>query len=153
MMAESVESRKFERKPLFDVPLPMRRRVDNGATASEDTNNSNNSDQPAGILPSTMKFSLLSRKGNRQQTRSIDLPADSTFAVAMKSQQQAETEEKQRIKNLVLNYDLSSTENETEGIEPKQPQNPYNAPRIDKAGNSARMQRGRKLQLSDMDWT
>jgi hypothetical protein len=150
----------------------------------------------------------------------------------MKTQQQAETEEKQRIKSLVLNYDLTSendtdgkyynfslppiernhnkqhlyrsnigqereqkvlqsarsstdtntlarhlrslrqssmsnsiskkpspskTENSTfaynnqQGIE-KQPQNPYSAPRVDKAGTSARMQRGRKLQLSDMDW-
>jgi hypothetical protein len=157
----------------------------------------------------------------------------------MKTQQQAETDEKQRIKSLVLNYDLSSetdidgeyynislprnlnrphlysnnieqeqkqdqrflqparirstdnTNNNTlarhlhslrqssqssqsnsiskktapsktqkntlaysnfeQGIE-KQPQNPYTAPRVDKAGNSARMQRGRKLQLSDMDW-
>ena len=288
MMAESVESRKFERKQLFDVPLPMRRRVENGAAPPEDVNITPNNDRPVLPAPSTMKFSLLSKKGNRQQTRSIDLPADSTFAVAMKSQQQAETEEKQRIKNLVLNYDLSSAENESEGeygsfpfdsnspypplernenglyglprgsgyqrgrqkkggaatqaqpqtqsksngaslarhlhslravgrkgsdnfntrqnagnnnassfksskqnksdqtpaatsarqtttpsqhkktdnkntfaydnvrddtgIEPKQPQNPYNAPRIDKAGNSARMQRGRKLQLSDMDW-
>jgi regulator of nonsense transcripts 2 len=123
LMAESVESRKFERKPMFDVPLPMRKRVENNnGVLPEDTTNNNansstNNDQPAPIspLPSTMKFSLLSKKGNRQQTRSIDLPADSTFAVAMKSQQQAETEEKQRIKNLVLNYDLSSTSVDDDG--------------------------------------
>jgi len=40
------------------------------------------------------------------QTRSIDLPSDSGFAVAMRTQQQAERAEQQRIKNLVLNYDL-----------------------------------------------
>ena len=40
------------------------------------------------------------------QTRSIDLPSDSGFAVAMRTQQEAERAEQQRIKNLVLNYDL-----------------------------------------------
>jgi len=50
------------------------------------------------------------------QTRSIDLPSDSTFAVAMRTQQQAEREEQQRIKNLVLNYDL--TDDQQDGEEP-----------------------------------
>lgn len=46
------------------------------------------------------------------QTRTIEMPSDSHFAVAMKSQKEAERAEQQRIKNLVLNYDLqdSSTE-------------------------------------------
>ena len=34
------------------------------------------------------------------------MPADSTFALALKTQQQAEREEQRRIKDLVLNYDL-----------------------------------------------
>lgn len=50
------------------------------------------------------------------QTRAIDLPSDSTFAVAMRTQQQAEREEQQRIKNLVLNYDL--TDDQQDGEEP-----------------------------------
>lgn len=111
---------------------------------------------------------------NESQTREIDLPADSSFAVAMRSQQQAEKEEQQRIKNLVLNYDLreendgsdgefqpfllqrnlirpSVVNNENKGIE-KQPQNPYLQPRMDKAGNRSKAQQARKLQLSDVDW-
>ncbi|THW13634.1 ARM repeat-containing protein [Aureobasidium pullulans] len=79
MMAESVESRKFDRKPVFDVPLPMRKT----ATATSTPNS-----EPA------------------QPTRSIDLPSDSNFAVAMRSQQEQARAEQQRIKNLVLNYDL-----------------------------------------------
>ena len=35
------------------------------------------------------------------------MPSDSNFAVAMRTQQQAERAEQQRIKNLVLNYDLT----------------------------------------------
>lgn len=46
------------------------------------------------------------------QTRTVELPSDSNFAIAMKNQQAAEREEQQRIKNLVLNLDLG--ENETE---------------------------------------
>ena len=44
------------------------------------------------------------------QTRTVELPSDSTFAIAMITQQQAEKEEQQRIKNLVLNYDLQQNE-------------------------------------------
>jgi len=49
------------------------------------------------------------------QTRSIDLPADSTFAIAMRTQQEAERAEQQRIKALVLNYDMQR--NEIEDLE------------------------------------
>ncbi|KAF2109846.1 armadillo-type protein [Lophiotrema nucula] len=167
MMSESLDSRKFERKPVFDVPLPMRRARE-AAAAAEDSGG----EAPAPPPPvSTMKFSLLSKRGNKQQTRSIDLPSDSTFAVAMRTKQQAENEEKQRIKNLVLNYDLSTddnTEGESsfsyhlernpnriyteyeQGIE--KTHNPYAQPRLDKAGNNRSHQRARKLQLSDVNW-
>lgn len=40
------------------------------------------------------------------------MPSDSTFAIAMKNQQQAEKEEQQRIKNLVLNYDLQQSDDQ-----------------------------------------
>ncbi|RYP38561.1 hypothetical protein DL767_002497 [Monosporascus sp. MG133] len=95
MMAESLESRKFDRKPLFDVPLP---------------------------------------------TRTVALPSDSTFAVAMRTQQQAEREEQQRIKNLVLNYDL------------RHEKQAYHPNRLDKSGKDRGGQRVRRLQLSDVDW-
>lgn len=197
MMSESVESRKFERKPLFDVPLPMRRtHIRESAAATDDSENE--APAPPAVAPSTMKFSLLSKRGNRQQvriapktfsrcalirlnkTRSIDLPSDSNFAVAMRNQQQAERAEQQRIKNLVLNYDLRE-ENEQDGdsplssLQPNPNRKPMKAPikkeydqhtyqskgnadkhavqpRFDKAGNSRSTQRARKLQLSDVDW-
>ena len=43
------------------------------------------------------------------------MPSDSQFAIAMKNQKEAERAEQQRIKNLVLNYDLqdSSVESST----------------------------------------
>jgi regulator of nonsense transcripts 2 len=89
----------------------------------------------------------------------------------MKSKQQAEREEQQRIKNLVLNYDLRD-ENDNEGDSPflytlqpnrnrkhtetmqglEKQHNPFIQPRIDKAGNNRSNQRARKLQLSDVEW-
>ncbi|KAF2846642.1 ARM repeat-containing protein [Plenodomus tracheiphilus IPT5] len=169
LMSESAESRKFERKPVFDVPLPMRRAREVAANAEE----AGNEPPPAPVAPShTMKFSLLSKRGNRTQTRSIDLPSDSTFAVAMRSKQQADKEEQQRIKSLVLNYNEARDDGDDTGDSPfpftlhpntnrqrtetfkgldKTP-NPYAQPRLDKAGGNRSNQRARKLQLSDVNW-
>ncbi|KAF2651212.1 ARM repeat-containing protein [Lophiostoma macrostomum CBS 122681] len=167
LMSESVESRKFERKPVFDVPLPMRRAREAIVNADD-----SGGEAPAPALPvNTMKFSLLSKRGNKQQTRAIDLPSDSHFAVAMRTKQQAEKEEQQRIKNLVLNYDLRD-DNDTDGDSPfhsslhpntnrnhtktdqglDKTHNPYAQRPLDKAGNNRSNQRSRKLQLSDVNW-
>lgn len=60
-MAESLESRKFERKQLFDVPLPVRsrNREQSMSTGSGETGQSG-----------TMAFSLMTKRGNRQQVSS-----------------------------------------------------------------------------------
>jgi len=168
LMSESAESRKFERKPVFDVPLPMRRAREATVNADDSGNES-----PAPImLSNTVKFSLLSKRGNKTQTRSIDLPSDSTFAVAMRNKQQADKEEQQRIKSLVLNYNEARDDGDDIGDTPfsfalapntnrirtessqvldKTP-NPYAQPRLDKAGHNRSNQRARKLQLSDVNW-
>ena len=64
MMTESIDSRKFERKPLFDVPLPMRR-------ANRDTSHAGDESPTDGTAtpPRTMAFSLMTKKGNRQQVQ------------------------------------------------------------------------------------
>ena len=49
------------------------------------------------------------------QTRTVELPSDSSFAIAMRSQQEAEREEQQRIKNLVLNYERMEESNDSDG--------------------------------------
>lgn len=70
MMAESMDSRKFERKAIFDIPLPMKR------PAREATvNESPESPEPIPALPvapKTMAFSLMTKKGNKQQVRTED---------------------------------------------------------------------------------
>lgn len=57
MMAESLQSRQTERKPMFDVAPPMRKARDAAIT----------DDQGDPETPGIMKFSLLSKRGNRQQ--------------------------------------------------------------------------------------
>ncbi|PGH36699.1 hypothetical protein GX50_00359 [[Emmonsia] crescens] len=173
MMAESLQSRKFERKAMFDVPLPMRRTPRDTSSAAEENN------EASQHAPNTMAFSLMTKRGNRQQTRTIDLPSDSSFAVAMKTQQQAEREEQQRIKNLVLNYDLRDDNEPSDGefntssfSSPRHPlleENPntkgivckkqgpdkrtHRDPRsADKSSSNRSGFRSRKLQLSDVDW-
>jgi regulator of nonsense transcripts 2 len=71
MMAESLDSRKHERKSTFDVPLPIRRKDAN--TANEllpDEAINSSATTPAG----TMAFSLLTKRGNRQQVSLCRLP-------------------------------------------------------------------------------
>jgi regulator of nonsense transcripts 2 len=85
----------------------------------------------------------------------------------MKTQQAAEREEQQRIKNLVLNYDLRDGEDQDgEDILAPIPLNTNihktnaglekaaatNYSRPDKSSNNRSGQRARKLQLSDVDW-
>ena len=72
LMAESVESRKFERRPQFDVALPMRRAVRDATStsAADDSGDDSRAPTPSAPAPvtngsSTMKFALLSKKGNR----------------------------------------------------------------------------------------
>ena len=60
LMSDSIDSRKFERKTLFDVPLPMRRTQRDASSE----------DQPEKLEtegPGVVKFSLLTKRGNKQQ--------------------------------------------------------------------------------------
>ncbi|KAI9851881.1 MAG: hypothetical protein M1838_002452 [Thelocarpon superellum] len=160
MLADSLDSRKLDRKQMFDVPLPMRRHHrDPSTTTAEDAGESG-----ATEVSETMAFSLLTKRGNRQQTRTVELPSDSTFAVAMKTQQQAERQEQQRIKSLVLNYDLRDEEQDGDNLGPAfmlhpstksiagLDRNQASNGRLDKTGGTRSKQRARKLQLSDVDW-
>lgn len=67
LMAESVDSRKFERKTAFDLPLPMRRTVRDAATPAAAGGDEETPAPPSTNGAGTMKFALLSKKGNRQQ--------------------------------------------------------------------------------------
>ena len=65
MMAESMDSRRFERKAIFDIPLPMKR----PARETAPTESSFESTTAEPVAPRTMAFSLMTKKGNKQQVR------------------------------------------------------------------------------------
>jgi regulator of nonsense transcripts 2 len=71
MMSESLESRKFERKPLFDVPLPVRPRTREATTSTSGETSAETGDYGADASPPTMAFSLLTKRGNRQQVSNV----------------------------------------------------------------------------------
>ncbi|KAL8761813.1 MAG: hypothetical protein Q9184_002097 [Pyrenodesmia sp. 2 TL-2023] len=114
MMTENLDSRKFERKPMFDVPLPMRRAQREQTSTGDDLGSQRTATPPNA---NTTAFSLMTKKGNRQQTRTIEMPSDSQFAMALKQQKEAERAEQQRIKNLVLNYDLADSSTDQPGTD------------------------------------
>ena len=64
MMSESLDSRKFDRKPVFDVPLPMRRAQRPQTAGSDGSENEGSITPPAA---KTMAFSLMTKKGSKQQ--------------------------------------------------------------------------------------
>merc|ERR1712225_134903 len=149
LMAESLDSRKHERKPTFDVPLPMRRK-ENAPNPGTPGNESWTEESTSGNANTgTMAFSLLTKRDNRQQTRTVALPSDSNFAIAMKTKQAADREEQKRIKDLVLNYEIREGE-EQDGLDKAAG---MNFARADRSGNTRAAQRTRKLQLSDVDWS
>jgi regulator of nonsense transcripts 2 len=61
IMAESFETRKFQPKQQFDIPLPVR------AKARDATSGSEAAESGPGTPGGTMAFSLLTKRGNRQQ--------------------------------------------------------------------------------------
>jgi regulator of nonsense transcripts 2 len=67
MMAESLDSRKFERKAVFDVPLPIRRGQKDTTTPGEE-----NVERDVQTTPDTMAFALMTKRGNRQQVCTVD---------------------------------------------------------------------------------
>ena len=72
MMSESLDSRKFDRKPLFDVPLPMRKaQRETPVGTGDDSGNEGTATPPS---TNTMAFSLMTKKGNRQQVCSRSVP-------------------------------------------------------------------------------
>ena len=70
MMAESLDSRKFERKTQFDVPLPIRKvqRMPAGEPLDEEIDSG--AETPPNPNPK-MAFSLMTKKGNRPQVTSF----------------------------------------------------------------------------------
>ncbi|KAH8155239.1 uncharacterized protein LAJ45_00248 [Morchella importuna] len=178
MMQESLDARKFERKPLFDVPLPIKRA---GSTLSMlsrestfDINEGGDANFGAGSSrlssmissspnsssgPGMMAFSLLTKKGNKQQTKTVEMPTNSSLAMALLNTQEQERQEKMKIKELVMNYDRMEETSELDALEKHAAANGVHL-KYEKGNNYGNTnggrggtpQRGRKLSMNDLNW-
>ncbi|KAF9983743.1 hypothetical protein BGZ75_004775 [Mortierella antarctica] len=105
MMSESLESRKFERKHLtLDVAIPVLRSADRR-------------EEPVVNNPDHVAFTLLTKKGNKQQLKTVGLPSDSALVINTRNQREAEREEQQQLKQLVLEYEVREEANQRAALE------------------------------------
>ncbi|ORX39238.1 armadillo-type protein [Kockovaella imperatae] len=88
--------------PIFDTAVPyVRKRQDDSGPLGSDR----------------MAFTLLSKRGNRQQLRNLDIPLDSSIAVNVRSQQQQNKAEQEQLKRLVLQNERRQDNQERSAME------------------------------------
>ncbi|OCF78858.1 hypothetical protein I204_00802 [Kwoniella mangroviensis CBS 8886] len=100
ILADTTDARRDQRKnapPVFDTAVPLIRKKDVGEQEGK------------------MQFTLLSKKGNRQQIRSLDIPLDSTIAMNSRSHQAQSKAEQEQLKRLVLQNEWRLERAEVQG--------------------------------------
>ncbi|KAF9529410.1 armadillo-type protein [Crepidotus variabilis] len=109
----STESRKVDKKTalaLWDSavlpPVARKKRLD------EEEHEVNGSAEPG-----TMAFTVITKRGNKQNTRAITVPAESPLAVHTRSAQLQDKVEQQHLKRLVLNYEQREEAEELKALE------------------------------------
>ncbi|KAJ7217953.1 transcription factor [Mycena pura] len=110
----AAESRKVDKKTalaLWDsAVLPQgtrKKRLDEG----DDESSAQVDD------PDIMNFTVITKRGNKQQTRQIAVPAASDLAVHTRSAQQQDRVEQQQLKRLVLDYEQREEAEELKALE------------------------------------
>ncbi|PWN31703.1 ARM repeat-containing protein [Meira miltonrushii] len=112
MMAESNTaqgSNSNNKRGLFDIGIPFIKRTaanqnaDNPSTAASRPAGSPEIIAQDGIAPEQhMRFSLLSKRGNKQHTQDVHVPIDAALAVHSRAAEQKQLAERQQLKKLVL---------------------------------------------------
>ncbi|KAI0743348.1 ARM repeat-containing protein [Daedaleopsis nitida] len=74
--------------------------------------------------PGIMNFTLFTKRGNKQQTRQIAIPAESALAVQTRTAQMQDKVEQQHLKRLVLNYEQREEVEELKALEARSRQGP-----------------------------
>lgn len=123
----SAESRKVDRRTAMamwdSAVLPAgarKKRPELDPTANDE-------ESDAGV----MNFTLITKRGNKQQTRALAVPSESALAVHTRTAQQQEQEEQKQLKRLVLDYEQREEAEEMKALENK---NKYGAIKIRYAG-------------------
>jgi len=115
MLADTTDARR-ERKapaPIFDTAVPLiKRRAQPAVGAAGPATNGLAAAPPA---QGGMNFTLLSKRGNKQQMRNLDIPLDSAIAVNSMSHQQRNKAEQEQLKRLVLQNERRLEKSEMQG--------------------------------------
>ncbi|MCO5565609.1 hypothetical protein L7F22_019283 [Adiantum nelumboides] len=111
MMAESnitPASNSNNKRGLFDIGIPFIKRT----AANQNAENQSIASRPAGspeiiaqdsVAPEQhMRFSLLSKRGNKQHTQDVHVPIDAALAVHSRAAEQKQLAEREQLKKLVL---------------------------------------------------
>lgn len=105
----SAESRKVDRRTaqtLWEstvLPPGMRKRHEEDDSSPENTS--------LGV----MNFTMLTKRGNKQQVRQLAIPSESALAVQTRSAQEQDKVEQQHLKRLVLDYEQREEAEEIKG--------------------------------------
>lgn len=91
LMLDTMDSRRSARPTALDFAIPFIRKTEQNADAEPVAGN--------------IAFTLLTKRGSKPQTKNIEVPSDTKFAIATRTKQEAEREEQQRLKKIVLNYE------------------------------------------------
>lgn len=112
----SAESRKVDKRTaqaLWDsavLPTGIRRKK------QEDSDDEGApSDSAVSDTQGQMKFTLLTKKGNKQQAKTIAIPKDTALATHTRTAQIQDKVEQQHLKQLVLNYEHREEAEELKG--------------------------------------
>ncbi|KAI0779890.1 ARM repeat-containing protein [Fomes fomentarius] len=120
----SGDSRKVDKKTalaLWDTALPppvMRKK------RNEDIDDDGDSGAENAKDPGIMNFTLFTKRGNKQQTRQLAIPAESALAVQTRAAQMQDKVEQQHLKRLVLNYEQREEAEELKALEARSRQGP-----------------------------
>lgn len=120
MLVDTSDARRGDRKiaPMFDTAVPLIKKRANAIPAynSAAANNIENGQAAPGPQHSGgMAFTLLSKKGNKQQLRNLDIPLDSAIALNSMSHQQRNKAEQEQLKRLVLQNERRQGQSEMLG--------------------------------------
>ena len=112
----SAEARKVDKRTaqaLWDsavLPTGVRKKKQDD---SEDEGG--HSDTADTTILGKMKFTLLTKKGNKQQAKTIAIPANTALATHTRTAQMQDKVEQQHLKQLVLDYELREEVEELKG--------------------------------------
>ncbi|KAF8557593.1 ARM repeat-containing protein [Imleria badia] len=111
----STESRKIDKKAAWWdsavlAPGSRKKRTDDNEGDADGDGNATNGE-------SVMNFTVITKRGNKQQMRYLPIPSESALAVHTRSAQLQDKVEQQHLKRLVLNYEQSQEAEELKALE------------------------------------